>query len=200
MKQLRNMEITDNYKKHTSKNPLKTLFLSFYYKTFTKELKKLEIKNVLDVGCGEGFILNKLKKEGIGKNWQGIDYSKDAVKIGKKLHPRLDLEQGSIYDSGFKDNSFDLVICTEVLEHLDNPKKALKEVLRISKKYVLLSVPNEPLFLLSNFTQWGKDIGHINHWTFWGFEEFVKQNTGASVKIIARKYPFPWTMLLLEKQ
>jgi 2-polyprenyl-3-methyl-5-hydroxy-6-metoxy-1,4-benzoquinol methylase len=194
------MDTTDNYKKHTSKNPLKTLFLSLYYKTFIKELKKLDIKNVLDVGCGEGFILSKLKEEEIGRSWEGIDYSMEAVEIGKKINPDLDLKQGSIYDSKFKDNSLDLVVCTEVLEHLEDPKKALKEVLRISKKYVLLSVPNEPLFLLSNFTQWGKDIGHINHWTFLGFEKFVKKNAGINVKILSRKYPFPWTMLVLEKQ
>lgn len=193
------MHTTDNFKKHTSKNPLKTVFLNIYYKTFVKELKKLEIKNILDIGCGEGFILSKLKEEGIGESWEGIDYSKEAIQIGKKINPDLNLKQGSIYDSKFKDNSFDLVVCTEVLEHLEDPKKALKEVLRISKKYVLLSVPNEPLFLLSNFTQWGKDIGHINHWTFWGFEGFVKRNAGVNFKIISRKYPFPWTMLLLEK-
>ncbi len=193
------MKQTDNYKKHTSKNPLKTIFLNIYYQTFLKELKKLDIKSVLDVGCGEGFILNKLKKEDIGTSWEGIDYSKDAIEIGKKLHPYLDLKQGSIYDSKYKDNSFDLVICTEVLEHLEDPQKALKEVLRISKKFVLLSVPNEPLFLLSNFTQWGKDIGHINHWSFLGFEKFIKENAGTKFKIIARKYPFPWTLLILEK-
>lgn len=193
------METTDNYKKHTSKNPLKTFFLNFYYQAFINELKKLKIDSVLDVGCGEGFILNKLMEEGIGKNWQGIDYSKDAVEIGKKVHPKLNLKKGSIYDSKFKDNSFDLVVCTEVLEHLEDTKKALHEVLRISKRYVLLSVPNEPFFLLSNFTQWGKDIGHINHWTFWGFEKFIKANAGVKVHIASRKYPFPWTMLILEK-
>lgn len=193
------MKQTDNYKKHTSKNPLKTIFLNIYYKTFLKELKKLDIKSVLDVGCGEGFILNKLRKENIGSLWEGIDYSKDAIEIGKKIHPYLNLKQESIYDSKYRDNSFDLVICTEVLEHLEDPSKALKEVLKISKKFVLLSVPNEPLFLLSNFTQWGKDIGHINHWSFFGFEKFVKENAGVEFKIIARKYPFPWTLLLLEK-
>ena len=193
------MQTTDNLKKHTSKNPLKTVFLNIYYKTFVEELKKLEIKNVLDIGCGEGFILNKLKQERIGESWEGIDYSKEAVEIGKKIHSYLDLTQGSIYDSKFKDNSFDLVVCTEVLEHLESPQIALKEVVRISKKYILFSVPNEPLFLLSNFTQWGKDIGHINHWTFWQFENFVRKNVGEGAQIISRKYPFPWTMLLLRK-
>lgn len=190
---------TTNFKKHTSKNPLKTYFLSLYFKVMLSELKKLRIDSVLDVGCGEGFILNKLKSESIGKYWQGIDYAKEAIEIGRKIHPDLNLKQGSVYESGFNDNSFDLVICTEVLEHLEDTKKALKEVLRISKKYVLLSVPNEPLFLLSNFTQWGKDIGHINHWTFWGFENFVKKNAGVNFKILSRKQPFPWTMLVLEK-
>ena len=194
------MQTTDNLKKHTSKNPLKTVFLNIYYKTFVKELKKLEIKNVLDIGCGEGFILNKLKQEKIGESWEGIDYSKEAVEIGKKIHSYLDLTQGDIYNTGFKDAAFDLVVCTEVLEHLENPEKALKEIIRVSKKYILLSVPNEPLFLLSNFTQWGKDIGHINHWAFWQFEKFVRKNAGEGVQIISRKHPFPWTMVVVKKE
>lgn len=190
---------TTNYKKYTSNNPLKKIFLGIYFSTFIKELKKLNIESVLDVGCGEGFILNKLKQEKIGQKWEGIDYSKDAIEIGQNLHPSLNLNIGSIYKSGYKDNSFDLVICTEVLEHLEDPKKALNEALRISKKYILLSVPNEPLFLLSNFTQWGKDIGHINHWTFLGFEKLIKENMGSKTRIISKKYPFPWTMVLLKK-
>ncbi len=187
---------TDNFEKHTSKNPLKKIFIGNFFKTVLNQLKNLNLENILDVGCGEGFTLNKLKENNVGKKYLGIDYSKTAIEIGKKLYSDLDLKTGNIYKLGFKDNSFDLVICSEVLEHLENPKKGLKELIRVSKKYILLSVPNEPFFEIFNFTQWGKDIGHINHWTSFGFRKFVESE---KVKIIYFKTPFPWAVVLLEK-
>jgi len=96
----------------------------------------------------------------------------------------------------YKDNSFDLVICSEVLEHLENPQKALRELIRVSKKYILVSVPNEPWFYLFNYTQWGKDIGHINKWSKNKFVKFIKLK---SYKVISVKTPFPWTMIFFRK-
>lgn len=157
---------------------------------------------ILDAGCGEGFTLNKLFQNKIGSKLEGIDFSKDAISLGKKIHPHLSLRQGDIYKLPYKDNSFDLVLSTEVLEHLKEPEKALKEIIRVSKKYILLSVPNEPFFRLSNFlrgkniTRWGDDIDHINHWNPKSFQEFIKRE---KVKIIKIKKPFPWTMILVEK-
>jgi len=104
----------------------------------------------------------------------------------------------------YKDNAFDLVLCTEVLEHLDDPQKGLKELVRVSKKYLVISVPNEPFFMFAqlvrgkNWSRFGNDIEHINHWTMFGFPQFVKKN--ANVKILAKRFPFAWTMLMLEKK
>ena len=164
---------TDNYQKHTSKNPLKQFFVWNFFRIFNNQLKDLKIETILDAGCGEGFTLAKLKEKGIGKKFTGVDASKDAIELSKKINPDLSLDLGNIYKLPFKDKSFDLVLCTEVFEHLDNSKKALKELARVSKKYIFLSVPNEPLFFLMNYTQWGIDIGHINHWTYFGFKMFV---------------------------
>lgn len=199
------MEITDNYKKHTSKNPIQKFLIENFKKTLASQAQKLNISSVLDAGCGEGFTLEYLRINSIGKTFEGIDFLEKAVEIGNKVHPKIKLKKGSIYELPYKDNSFDLVLSTEVLEHLDNPEKALKEIFRVSKKYVLLSVPNEPIFMGSNFlrgknwSRFGNDIEHINHWTFWGFESFVNKNAGENIKIISRKYPFPWTILVLEK-
>lgn len=187
---------TDNYVKHTSGNPLKKFFISNFYKTLLSQIKNLKIESVLDAGCGEGFTLNKLRENKIGKIHEGIDYSKEAIYLGKKAYPNLHILQGNIYDLKYKDNSFDLVICSEVLEHLEDPQKALKELSRVSKKYILLSVPNEPFFYFFNYTQWGKDIGHINKWTFLGFKRLTQKE---KLKIISLKLPFPWTIVLVEK-
>lgn len=199
------METTDNYRKHTSKNPVQKFLIGNFEKTLSGEVKKLNISSILDAGCGEGFTLENLRAKNIGKAYEGIDFLKTAIDLGHKIHPQITLKQASIYELPYKDNSFDLVLSTEVLEHLKEPKKALKEIFRVSKKYVLLSVPNEPIFMGSNFlrgknvSRFGNDIEHINHWTFFGFEKFVKENAGVPIKILKRRYPFPWTMLILEK-
>lgn len=122
--------------------------------------------------------------------------------MGKKLFPNLIFKEGSIYKLPYKDNSFDLVVCTEVLEHLDAPPKVLNEILRTSRKYVLISVPNEPFFWLSNFIRGknlfrlGDDPGHIHHWTIFSFRKFIKKN---GIKIRQMLFPFPWMIVLGEK-
>lgn len=199
------MQTTDNYKKHTSTNPVQKFLINNFFNCLSKEVKKLNINSILDAGCGEGFTLEKLRKEKIGKAYEGVDFLETAIDLGNKAHPNLTLRKASIYELPYKDNSFDLVLSTEVLEHLDDPKKGLKEIARVSKKYILLSVPNEPIFMLSNLlrgknvSRFGNDIEHINHWSFIGFEKFVKKNAGVRLKVISRIYPFPWTMLVLQK-
>jgi len=157
---------------------------------------------VLDVGCGEGFTLKKLEEKKIGKNNVGIDNLDDAIKLGKKMYPNLKLQKGSAYDLDFKDSSFELIICTEVLEHLDDPHKAVEEMKRVSSKYLLFSVPNEPFFIGANLLRgkylktFGNHPEHINHWTFWGFERMLKKH---GLKVVKKRYPFAWTMILAKK-
>lgn len=191
-------QTTDNYRKHTHRNPVQRFLINRFLKNLIGESKKIHPKSVLDVGCGEGFVLMRLRKSDIGKDLVGVDYSKTAIDIGKKLHPSLNLKQGDIYKLPFKDNTFDLVICCEVLEHLEDPEKALKELTRVSKKHVILSVPNEPLFMMSNFfrgknwSRWGNDIEHIQHWSSRKFKQFV----GTRLRVAEVKKPYPWTMIV----
>lgn len=196
------MEVTDNFRKHTHRNPIQRFLLDLFYKHVFQLLRTVPQGSILDVGCGEGFTLAKLKEHGIGKKLEGIEYQKRAIALGKKQYPDLVIKQGSIYELPYKANSFDLILCTEVLEHMDDPKKALEELVRVSKKYLLLSVPNEPFFMLAqlvrgkNWSRWGNDIEHINHWTFLGFQHFV----GSKVRIIAVSIPFFWTIILCVKK
>ncbi len=197
------MNVTDNYKKHTSNNPVQRLLLDNFFKTLVNVAQPLTINSILDAGCGEGFTLDILQKHRIGKRLEGLEFSESAIALGKKHHPSLIFKQGSIYELPYKDNIFDLVVCTEVLEHLEDPQKALRELVRVSRRYLVLSVPNEPIFMLANFirgknwSRWGNDIEHIQHWSFLGFEHFVKKD---NIQILQKRYPFPWTMLLAEKR
>ncbi len=199
------MRQTDNYKKHTHRNPIQRLLLWNFFRSLTNLTTARKINSILDVGCGEGFTLNRLKQRGIGQILAGVEYSKTAIELGRKAYPDIKIIQGSIYELPYKNNSFDLVLCTEVLEHLDKPQDALKELIRVSKKYLIISVPNEPFFMLAqlirgkNWSRLGNDIEHIQHWTMFSFPKFVKRNSGTKIRILAKRYPFAWTMLLLEK-
>jgi 2-polyprenyl-3-methyl-5-hydroxy-6-metoxy-1,4-benzoquinol methylase len=191
-----------NYEKHTTKNPIGKFFLNNFLNTAVKTIRPLNINSILDVGCGEGFTLERFYKEKIGKNFEGIEYDSEAVKTANELYPHLNIKQGDIYKLPYKNNSFDLVVATEVLEHLENPKKAYRELLRVSRKYVLLSVPNEPFFTwqriarFQNIRHLGAHPEHIQHWTLRAFTKFVKVR---GVKLITRKLPIPWTMVVIKK-
>lgn len=188
-----------NLIKHTSKNPIQKFLINNFFSSLIYLAKSLKADSILDAGCGEGFTMEKLAKFSVGKKIEGIEYSEKAISFGKKLFPNLVFKQANIYDLPYKDNSFDLVVCTEVLEHLEDPAKAIREMLRVSQKYLIISVPNEPFFMLSNFlrgknlSRLGNDKEHINHWGIFSIKTFLEKN-GLKIKQI--KYPFPWTIIM----
>lgn len=196
------MAITTNYQKHVNTNPLQHFLINNFYRELIHTIKPLKPKRILDVGCGEGFTLIKLKHAKVGKRLEGIDNSDEALKIGKKIYPQLDIKKGEVYKLPYKNNSFDLLTCTEVLEHLREPEKALSELKRVTNKYMLLSVPNEPFFILANLLRgkylrtFGNHPDHINHWTALSFKKFLRKN---GLKISGAKFPFPWTLVLARK-
>ena len=196
------MPETSNYQKHISRNPLQKFLIENFYKSLVCLAKPVRPVTVMDVGCGEGFTLIKLKQAKIGRTFEGIDHSDDALKLGKKLSPKLNIKKGDIYHLPYKDNAFDILVCTEVLEHLKKPHEALSEIKRVAKKYIILSVPNEPFFILANLLR-GKYLGtfgnhpeHVNHWTSGTFKRFLRKN---GLKISCTRRPFPWIMVLARK-
>ncbi|MEM4396973.1 MAG: class I SAM-dependent methyltransferase [Candidatus Woesearchaeota archaeon] len=132
---------------------------------------KNEIK-ILDVGGGNGLILKKLSKY-INDKYQIkvnkilLDLSPEILEIQKRTNP--DFTQavcGSITNTNFEDNSFDLVLLIDVLEHIPEYVEALKEIKRISE-YLLLKVPLEKnlLELIYNTLTLGKRRKYlINHY------------------------------------
>ena len=73
------MKQTDNYKKHTHKNPIQRLLVvEFFPDIFTSLTAAKKVDSILDVGCGEGFTLNRLRENGIGKKLEGVEYAKDG--------------------------------------------------------------------------------------------------------------------------
>ncbi len=191
-------EISSNAKKHLTKNPIKNYLLKKFNETFIDFVKKTSARNILDVGCGEGFMICNIKDQLPSCNITGIDISIDALTIAKRKCPDADFYIGNASELKFDNDSFDLVICSEVLEHIKKPETALSELYRVSSKNIILSVPNEPWFWLSNLISlnhisgFGNAPGHVNHWNPASFNKLVSSH----IDILDFKLSFPWILTL----
>ena len=135
--------------------------------------------NIVDIGCGEGYILRFLSAQLKG-NLFGMDLYPEVLQVAKKNHD-VGFAAASIYQTPLKNKSVDAVLCLEILEHLEEPKRALQEMVRVSRKYIILSVPWEPLWRIGNMARlkylsdFGNTPGHLQHWTGCSFKKFLTQ-------------------------
>lgn len=194
-----------NYDKYMSKNPLKKHMVNNLNKNILKLIKELRGEGklkLLDAGCGEGFISDLLYHEVDNIEITGLEFTEEALEIAKSMNNGVHFMQGDIYNMPFADKYFDVVLCTEVLEHLENPDAALKEISRVARNAVLLTVPNEPWFcmgnllVLKNVRRLGNPIDHINHWTYIKFVNYIKKTLGDTCISLGS---FPWTIVLWKR-
>lgn len=125
-------------KKHyfSSKYNSRERWNSYWYQI--KEVTDLNPEKVLEIGVGNKTVSDYLKKNGI--EVITFDFDKDLI-------PDV---VGDVRRIPFKKNSFDIVICAEVLEHLpfSDVNKALNEIKRVTKKYALITLPHSSLINL----------------------------------------------------
>jgi ubiquinone/menaquinone biosynthesis C-methylase UbiE len=100
-------------------------------------------ETAIDIGCGDGYLLHEIKKEFSDAQLYGLDLTQGRILTTKQNVPSSHLLRADIVSLPFPDNAFDVVICSELLEHLTNYKEAIDELIRITKKKLILTVPNE---------------------------------------------------------
>lgn len=125
-------------------NPLALWYLDFVKKEISKMLREVKLhkkSKIIDIGCGTGRTLIWFKDFGY-ENSLGIDQSKSSIDYCKNLN--LKVREMNAFKTKFRNKHFDLVFSEGLLEHFDksDAKKIIKEMCRVSKKYVLLSQPN----------------------------------------------------------
>lgn len=132
-----------------------------------KMLSPFETDRILDVGCGEGYVMDHIKRGNI----LGEDISSTAISSAKeKLRNKsnMHLIKSNVQNMPLKDNIFDKVYCTELLEHVISPETVVSEIGRVSKKnaVIVITIPNEDLinkvkrilFKLKIFNVFLKDV------------------------------------------
>lgn len=189
--------------KYSSSNPIvKQLMYGFKGALFETLSDLNNISSVHEVGCGEGVLANDLSNIFVDANITASDFSQEIIKVAKMNYPKGNIKfiVKDIYDMTKRDKA-DLVVAAEVLEHLHDPETAMYKLYNISNKYLLISVPNEPLFRLTrlvggkNITAFGNAPGHLNHWNIKGIRKLVSKR----FKILELHTPYPWIMILAEK-
>ncbi len=157
-----------------------------------------EPASVLEVGCGEGHVTQKLARVYPNARVLGTDFSADIIAIARREHPGLRFEPQSIYDVPARADAWDLIVACEVFEHLEDPERALAALVRKAPRAVLLSVPHEPLWRMLNVLRGahlgalGNTPGHLQHWSREAFLAFVARHA----EVVAYRTPLPWTQVL----
>ena len=104
-------------------------------------------KVILDAGCGEGYGSNLLAE--VATKAIGIDISREAIRHAREKYSRENLHYyvTDVVNMDFADNTFDVIVSFQVIEHLNNPLKFLKEIKRVLKKggWAIISTPNKSL-------------------------------------------------------
>ena len=191
--------ITGHYfNKHRSANPLVRILVKRYQRALQHFARLLPVKSVLEVGSGEGYILTYIREAREDLYLVGSDIAFEIVQEARLREPIVDwcVAMGEFLP--FADDSFDLVIACEVLEHVTEPRYVLQEMQRLSRGFCIITVPEEPLWRILNILRgqylrnWGNTPGHIHHWSRKGIAQLV----GEYFKIMQVLRVFPWIFVL----
>jgi 2-polyprenyl-3-methyl-5-hydroxy-6-metoxy-1,4-benzoquinol methylase len=191
----------NTYDKYGSTNPVVRRLMAGFQRTLDELFSEAGAQSVLDVGCGEGVLTEQWAwRLGSGRV-VGIDLADpklEAEWMGRQ-RPNLAFAPMTVEQLDFGDDEFELVAATEVLEHVSEPDRALAEMARVAGRWLLVSVPHEPLWRALNVArgaylrQLGNTPGHLNHWTRRSFVSLL----GRYGEVVQTRSPFPWTMLLV---
>jgi 2-polyprenyl-3-methyl-5-hydroxy-6-metoxy-1,4-benzoquinol methylase len=188
--------------KYQNRNPVHRKLIQRFVQTLHGLfIEANPIESVLEIGVGEGFLSGYLSEKFPEKRFTGIDLREEDVMRLRRLFPAIRARAASVYEleaAVGKDAPFDLILCCEVLEHLEDPARALDQMLALRPRRLLLSVPHEPFFMLSNLlrgknvTRFGNDVEHINHWGTGSFRKLLETR----LSILQLTTSYPWILAL----
>ena len=194
--------VTGNtYDKYGSTNPVVRRLMAGFERNLDELWTKAAPTSILDVGCGEGVLTHEWAERLNGGRIVGIDLDDPLLHEQWKTRqrPNLEYQVMKAENMPFAENEFDMATAIEVLEHVPDPEDTLCEMQRCAARWILVSVPREPLWRATNMGRgayWktlGNTPGHLNHWSSGAFKKLLSQYG----EVVELRQPFPWTMCLV---
>jgi len=198
---------SSNAHKHESRNPIQRLVIARFHRQVVRIVRELRPARILEVGCGEGYVLQALLRAGVSAELHGVDLSPTAVAEARaRLGSRATVEVRDARDlaalAGAEGRRFPLVMMLEVLEHLPDPDAMLPVLEALADPHVLLSVPREPWFSALNLVRLrhvrglGNHPEHLQRFTRADFVRFVQRR----FDVLETPSVFPWTLVLARRR
>jgi SAM-dependent methyltransferase len=193
--------VTGNtYDKYGSTNPVVKRLMANFEGTLEELFVKAAPQSLLDVGCGEGVLTHKWAQRIPGRV-VGIDLDDPALHAewAKRQAPNLEYMVNKAENLPFAEGEFEVAAAIEVLEHVPDAAGTLAEMARVASRWLIVSVPREPLWRGLNMARGAylKDLGntpgHLNHWSKRAFVSLCSRHG----EVVEARSPFPWTMLLV---
>jgi ubiquinone/menaquinone biosynthesis C-methylase UbiE len=189
------------FDKYESRNPLVRGIMRQFNNSLAHLVAQAAPENIHELGCGEGHWVLEWAQQGIAA--RGSDFSEKVIAIARDNAVNAKLDPGmfsvrSIYEIEPGTDDADLIVCSEVLEHLADPLAGLAAIQRVASRHVILTVPREPIWRALNMARgayWrslGNTPGHLQHWSKRQFISLAQQ----FFEVVDLKTPLPWTMLL----
>jgi SAM-dependent methyltransferase len=195
--------VTGNtYDKYGSTNPVVRRLMARFEGTLEELFTEADPQSLLDVGCGEAVLTHQWATQlGDQRRVVGIDLDDPSLHAewAKRTAPNLEYRVMKAENLPFADGEFDLAAAIEVLEHVPDPEHTVAEMARAAQRWLLVSVPREPLWRGLNMARgaYWKDLGntpgHVNHWSKRSFVALLSRHG----EVVQARSPFPWTMLLV---
>jgi ubiquinone/menaquinone biosynthesis C-methylase UbiE len=151
-----------------SSNPLVSYLHNRRIGIVRELIQKTEAQTLLEVGSGDGYVLKALSD--LPVSLTGIEISEKRIERSRGLVPQAEIVAGDARDMPFESQSFDLVVCSEVLEHVPEPERAIAEMKRVVRPggLVIVTVPQERNWQLGRLALLRFPIripDHINHFS-----------------------------------
>jgi 2-polyprenyl-3-methyl-5-hydroxy-6-metoxy-1,4-benzoquinol methylase len=192
----------NTFDKYGSTNPVVRRLMTGFHGDLDELWANAAPESILDVGCGEGVLTHEWAERLGDGRIVGIDLHDPKLQAewATRQRPNLEYRAEEATNLSFADDEFDMACAIEVLEHVPEPEQTLSEMARVARRWLLVSVPREPMWRMLNMARGaylrdlGNTPGHVNHWSKVGFCSLL-QNYG---KVHEVRKPFPWTMVLVD--
>jgi len=163
-----------------SKNPFVNWIHNKRHYLTLELIKKENPKKILEIGSGDGYFAEKLfalkKENNLKFEVTGIEIAEKRIERSIKKVPEGKFIQGDVVDLPFKDKSFDLVIASEVLEHIPKYRQAMKEIKRVLSPNgaLIITFPNETNWRLGRLCMLRFPIAFPDHVNSLKPNEFIE--------------------------
>jgi 2-polyprenyl-3-methyl-5-hydroxy-6-metoxy-1,4-benzoquinol methylase len=192
------------YDKYGSANPIERRLMAAFMSDLDELVERTRANQAHEVGCGEGEVSIRLARRGL--TVRGTDAFPQVLEEARRRAAaagvEIDFEATPVEQLDPESDSAELVVCCEVLEHLEDPGRGLDVLAGLARPWLIASVPREPLWRalnlarLSYVARLGNTPGHLSHWSKRGFARFL----GERFEVVDLRSPTPWTMALCRVQ